>query len=295
MKMHIAAIGITLAAIGTQAMAQQYNPRPGWKDSYAVDGVCYCDSNGFDHGADELTYNTPIGELSVVQICADITSVLGVGSTSGRIPYNDLQCGNGPPNNAGDEDPDACPGRVDIGSEGCFQLGPKWDLEAVYTPDSPPVLTPAPTPAPASGNRTLVQIIKSNAPGFAVDGLNGASNGQNVHLWTLDPDNPNQQWVEINRGDGYYSYRKQGTTHCLAGGTGGSNGQNVYLWRCGKNNQNQHWQKVAGGTDTVQLRKRSSLGFALDGGNGGSAGQNVRQYDSRNSNQNLLWTITPVD
>lgn len=48
----ILAIGITIAAMGTQAAAQQWNPRPGWKDSYAVDGVCYCDWNGFDHGAD---------------------------------------------------------------------------------------------------------------------------------------------------------------------------------------------------------------------------------------------------
>lgn len=158
---------------------------------------------------------------------------------------------------------------MDIGPSGCQQLGPKWDLDAVYTPDAPEI--PAPTPEP--NGRTVVQIIKSSAPAFAVDGNNGAANGQNVFLWASDPGNLNQQWVEINRGDGFFSYRKQGTKHCLAGGTGGFNGQNIFLWRCGANNQNQHWQKVATGSDLVQLRKRSAPGFALDGGNGGSRGR----------------------
>lgn len=294
MKMHVAVVGIAIAFISTQAAAQQWNPRPGWKDSYAVDGVCYCDSNGFDHGADELTYDTPIGELSVVQICADITSVLGVGPTSGRIPYNDLQCGNGPPNNAGDEDPDACPGRVDIGSAGCLQLGPKWNLEAVYTPDAIPTPSPPSPPTPIPTKRTLVQIIKSDSPGFAIDGRNGASDGQNVHLWTANPNNINQQWIEIDRGNGYFSYRKQNTVYCLAGGAGGSNGKNVVLRRCGARNQNQHWQRVDTGTGSIQLRKRSSPGFALDGGNGGSPGQNVSQYDSSSSSTNLQWTISAL-
>lgn len=55
---------------------------------------------------------------------AALTSVgAGPGST-GRPIYNDVQCGNGPANDAGDED--YCPGRVDIGKEGCVQIGPTW-------------------------------------------------------------------------------------------------------------------------------------------------------------------------
>lgn len=102
----------------------------GWKDSYAVNGVCYCDSSNYDHNLDGKTAETPIGRLNVVQICEDIKAAIGSGSANGRIPYNDIQCGNGPANDAADEA--GCPGRVDIGSAGCNVIGPKWDLEAVY-------------------------------------------------------------------------------------------------------------------------------------------------------------------
>jgi hypothetical protein len=112
------------------AASQPYDPQPNWKDSYAVDGRCYCDSNGFDHGLDTKTAPTPFGRKNVVQICADIERVLGAGPLQGRVPYNDIQCGNGPANDAADET--GCPGRVDIGPAGCDQIGPTWDLKAVY-------------------------------------------------------------------------------------------------------------------------------------------------------------------
>jgi hypothetical protein len=40
--------------------------------------------------------------------------------------YNDIQCGNGPANDAGDEDD--CPGRTEHGQEGCKYIGPKWNF-----------------------------------------------------------------------------------------------------------------------------------------------------------------------
>ncbi len=120
-----------LSAYAGDASAQ-WNPKPGWKDSYAVGGKCYCDSNGYDHGLDEKTAPTPQGTKNVVDICNAIKAKLGSGPSSGRIPYNDIQCGNGPANNAPDEAASACPGRVDIGPSGCQQKGPKWDLASVY-------------------------------------------------------------------------------------------------------------------------------------------------------------------
>ena len=51
---------------------------------------------------------------------------------AGNPIYNDVQCGNGPANSAGDEDYDQCPGRVDRGAAGCSIIGPKWDLQSVY-------------------------------------------------------------------------------------------------------------------------------------------------------------------
>jgi hypothetical protein len=122
------------------------NPRPGWKDSYSVNGQCYCDSN-FDHGIGSQTVNTPQGRKSVRQVCATIGR--GPGSRGNPV-YNDIQCGNGPPNNAGDEDRNRCPGRVDMGSRGCQITGPTWNLNRFYsTTTSDPTPTTAPTPAPA--------------------------------------------------------------------------------------------------------------------------------------------------
>ncbi len=135
---------ISLVCLCTSTLyAQNYKPRPGWKDSYSVGGRCYCDSNGYDHGLAKKSASTPVGRLNVVQICEDIEDALGTGPSNGRIPYNDIQCGHGPANDAADET--GCPGRVDIGSAGCNVKGPRWDLDAVYGNAST-----SPNPAPSA-------------------------------------------------------------------------------------------------------------------------------------------------
>ncbi len=93
-----------------------------WKDSYSVGDRCYCDTT-FDHNIGSIRVDTAIGNISVTEACEAIGP--GPGS-NGRPIYNDVQCGNGPANDAGDED--YCPGRVDIGKEGCPQIGPRWNF-----------------------------------------------------------------------------------------------------------------------------------------------------------------------
>ena len=143
---------------------------------------------------------------------------------------------------------------------------------------------------------TVVHIKKRNAIGFALDG-GGANpiNGQNVYLWAENENNVNQQWLEIDRGDGYYSYQKQGTNYCIDGNGGGADRQNVYLWQCATNNQNQHWKKVSTDSGFFQLVKRNSPGFALDGGSGGANAQNVQLFNSSNTSYNLQWRIEVID
>ena len=128
-----------LCVTSTTTVAQQSNPREGWQDSYAVDGRFYCNSN-FDHAINNVRWNTPVGQRTVPQICDDIRDKFGTGRSNGRIPYNTVACGHQPYNNAADEA--GCPGRVDIGYQGCDQIGPNWDLDAVYSDDTPnePVL-----------------------------------------------------------------------------------------------------------------------------------------------------------
>ncbi len=145
----------------------------------------------------------------------------------------------------------------------------------------------------SGGGGNIVAMRKGNATNFGIDGNNGGGNGQNVYLWSASNGNINQQWVEINRGNGFYSYQKRNTNFCLDGGNGGANGQNVYLWTC-NNNQNQHWRKVNVGNGKFRLEKRNAPGFSIDGGNGGANGQNLYLWSSSNGNQNQHWQFVNI-
>lgn len=123
-------------------------PGVNWKDSYSVNGQCYCDTT-YDHDAGTLIVDTPQGQKTTFEICETIGP--GPGAEGNPI-YNDLQCGNGPGNGALDED--VCPGRVDIGKDGCNVIGPTWNLELYFpapetpteggTTNNPPVDEPDP-------------------------------------------------------------------------------------------------------------------------------------------------------
>ena len=152
----------------------------------------------------------------------------------------------------------------------------------------------APNITDDNNNNTVVHITKRNATGFALDGNRGGANGQNLYLWNENNANVNQQWIEIDRGNGYYTYQKMGTNFVIDGDNGGSNRQNVHLWTINENNQNQHWQKVAVGRGVFKLIKRNAPGFALNGGNGGADGQNVNLFDASSTSQNLQWIITEI-
>jgi hypothetical protein len=99
----------------------------GWTDSYSVGNACYCITT-FDHDIGEflVVVDTPDANLTTMTI-RDVCAYLGPGpGEAGRPVYNDIQCGNGPPNTAGDEHD--CPGRTDHGREGCKYIGPKWNF-----------------------------------------------------------------------------------------------------------------------------------------------------------------------
>lgn len=183
---------------------------------------------------------------------------------------------------------------------------PMWLQMAIETYDWNPV--PSNGGMVASGNATQrttsyewvrtwklddasssVVLKKRNAQGFAVDGGNGAVVGTTAKLWAANVNNVNQNWNEIDRGNGFYSYQKVNTNLCIAGGGGGSNGQSVKLWQCGTNNQNQHWRKVAITGDNYRLEKRNAPGFSIDGKASGANGQTLRLWANDNNNQNQHW------
>ena len=152
-------------------------------------------------------------------------------------------------------------------------------------------ITEAPTEFTNPDGR-LVQLTKRNASEFAIDGQPGSGTKQNIFLWSENANNANQQWIELDRGDGYYAFQKQNTDFCIDGGVGGEIGQNVFLIECRDTNQNQHWRKVdVGSGDAFRLEKRNSPGFSIDGGNGGAIEQNVYLWASDSGNQNQHWTF----
>lgn len=92
-------------------------------DSYSYNGRCYCASK-FHDGIGTYVVHTALGYMSVLEACDWIGEGPG---PDGNPQYNDIQCGNGPPNTAVHEH--FCPGRIDLGTEaGCVQIGPKWDF-----------------------------------------------------------------------------------------------------------------------------------------------------------------------
>lgn len=146
----------------------------------------------------------------------------------------------------------------------------------------------------SGGVYPLVTLRKSNHQSYAIDGGNGGRNGQNITLWSYTASSVNQQWVEIGRGSGFYSYKKKNTNYCIDGGNGGANGQVIYLWACNTGNQNQHWRKVPLGGNNYRLEKRNASSYSIDGNNGGSNGQKIYLWSSNNNNENQNWIFTQV-
>lgn len=98
-----------------------------WADSYSVGDKCYMQTT-FDHDIGDVEVDTPRGTMTINALFDALEP--GPGS-EGRPLYNDIQCGNGPPNTAGDEVD--CPGLVEYGRAGCGQIGPMWDLSELDT------------------------------------------------------------------------------------------------------------------------------------------------------------------
>ena len=149
------------------------NVRVSFSDSYSDGGSCYCSISTFDHGIGNVVVNTPLGILTIRQLC----NILGDGPRGpiGRPLYNDIQCGNGPPNNIINGDEGDCPGRVEYGSSGCSYIGPQWNFTSLLSTERPtpsPVVRRTNTPlstmptmtTPTSNSQTPATLIMSVFP-----------------------------------------------------------------------------------------------------------------------------------
>ncbi|MGR5094487.1 polysaccharide lyase family 7 protein [Vibrio maritimus] len=140
-------------------------------------------------------------------------------------------------------------------------------------------------------------VMEKNGTDFSIDGNGGAQEGQQLYLWGTNTTNANQQWVQINHGDGYYSYKKKDTNLCWDGGDGGAQRQAVTLQTCNASDYNQHWQKikVVSGTEIYRFQKRNATGYSIDGNGGAAQGQFLYLWDSSDSNVNQQWVLNNID
>lgn len=140
-------------------------------------------------------------------------------------------------------------------------------------------------------------VMQKHNQNFSIDGSSGAKEGQQLKLWKSKSTNKNQQWVQISRGNGYYSYKKNGTNVCWDGGNGGANRQAVTLEKCDSGDKNQQWKKIkaVSGTQIYRFQKRNASRYSIDGGNNGSNGQLMYLYKSNSKNVNQQWELTNLN
>lgn len=142
----------------------------------------------------------------------------------------------------------------------------------------------------SSGSGNVFTLEKQNQ-NFSIDGGVGAEVGRQVFLIQTNLNNVNQQWIEIDRGNGFYTYQKQNTNVCLDGGNGGARLQAVINFTCNANNQNQHWRRVNTAGGSFRLEKRNAPGFSIDGNNGASNTQVIYLWNSNSNNVNQQWNF----
>lgn len=99
-----------------------------WGDSFlGTDGQCWPRS-GYDHGIGGIQITTGSGETLTIREAA---ALLGDSpSVYEDYTFNDVNCGNGPANDNGDEDTNQCPGLVTRGTSGCSYISTAdnwWD------------------------------------------------------------------------------------------------------------------------------------------------------------------------
>ena len=144
-KLRLEMLTMSLLLLGTMPAGAQSSV---WNGSYAADGVCFCSGNQGPE-IDSQIMPTPIGGQSVKQICERIGDGPTLLQTNDKFNYSvypDPQCGHGPHLDGA------------VVSEST-ELGPKWDLNSVYSTSSQAeALTPgvSDTPIVTSGPRYIV-------------------------------------------------------------------------------------------------------------------------------------------
>ena len=155
-----------------------------WMDSYMANGKCFIESN-LSYKIRDVRISTSIGNITVAKANEYLRSDPDFRLRERGDPiYNDVQCGNGPAIDTGEEDNiGGCPGRVDLGRAGCAVVGPEWNfnfiqditLTAGSTPSLSDLVVDASSVTP---NNVIAQakswrdVIRNNRARVWVSGFN---------------------------------------------------------------------------------------------------------------------------
>ncbi|GAA4115705.1 hypothetical protein GCM10022393_15970 [Aquimarina addita] len=252
-----------------------------WADSFQANGLCWCDST-FDHDLDDIdkvSYVINGVKRNIKDICDELKNhPLVRNYQSGDPLYNDIQCGNGPANTAIDET--QCPGRVDLGRDGCSEIGPKWDVAWLAS-------------RPRFGGGSVDQLFDNGTYYIESPSLNErlfTSSAVNNNV-AMDGESTSDQqvWTFSHLGDNVYTIKNSSTNRFLEVPQEICEDQaNVGTWTSA-NNSHQKWQITENGS-SYNLKPLHCIGKSLDRIRGASEA-NVVIHSASNSNVNQKWTI----
>ncbi|UTF58974.1 polysaccharide lyase family 7 protein [Gilvimarinus sp. DA14] len=140
-------------------------------------------------------------------------------------------------------------------------------------------------------------VMEKHGTGHAIDGNGGAQMDQQLYLWETNLTNLNQHWVQLDKGNGYYAYKKENTNLCWDAGSGASRQQAVTLQECDESNYDQHFAKIKvySGSEVYRFAKRNADDFSLDGNRDAANRQSIYLWNSNSDNINQQWELIRVD
>ncbi len=275
--------------------AQDYPPsllpegkEPGgksWADSYDANGFCWCETT-FDHELDNINvawfYINGI-KRNIRDICDELKFHPLIRDYQDGDPiYNDVQCGNGPPNNADDEW--QCPGRVDEGREHCFKIGPTWDVEWLASRSR-------------FGGNGADQLINNGSYYIESPYLNERleTSSSSNHNGEMDGESSSneQVWMFVHQGNNVYTIKNEATNRYLEVPAAlCENQSNVGTWTSA-NGDHQKWLIEQNGSN-YNLKPLHCTGKSLDRVAGASEA-NVVIHGSSSTNANQKWDIVSIN
>ncbi len=276
-----------------------------WKDSYQANGYCFCNSS-FDHGVGNFKITINGQGRNIRDICDELKKHPAFrGMRNGDPRYNTIQCGNDPGHDDAItiqgkriKDEKVCPGRVDLGSQGCQCKGPKFDMNWLASRprfggggnnDGPTVSFATPQNNATFTNPASIKVVVNATDTDGISNVklfinNALVRQENVAPYEWNQNNQDQPLQNLNAGN--YTLKTEATdtkgkvtTKTLSftvGQGGGNNGDgtikgqsiNKYVSSEGGSRSMRANRNTAGATEKFVFESLGGNVYAIKGNNG---------------------------